>query len=232
VVVLAGGVATWVSVSCLGTVTGRVGAPLGLGVACVAFVPYVLALAFHRRGFRSLPMPERWSAWLIGAIEEEESELGAPLDTRRGGPRDAVVALGALLIVVVASVVMERSATSVGATFSVPGVVIGGVVLAAVTSLPNAVAAIYLSSRGRGSATLSTALNSNSLNVLIGLLIPAVVIGLSSHSDPTSLAAWWYVGLTTVAVTLAFVQRGLRRSAGWLLVLGYVGYVVSLIVVA
>ena len=49
--------------------------------------------------------------------------------------------------------------------------------LAAVTSLPNAVAAVYLASRGRGAAMLSTTLNSNALNVAAGLLLPATITG-------------------------------------------------------
>jgi Ca2+/Na+ antiporter len=62
-----------------------------------------------------------------------------------------------------------------GSRFVIPEIVVGGLVLAAVTSLPNAVAAIYLAARGRGAATLSTALNSNTLNVAIGLLVPAAL---------------------------------------------------------
>ena len=67
----------------------------------------------------------------------------------------------------------RAGAASLGAHIAVPEVVVGAFVLAAVTSLPNAVSAIYLARRGRGAATLSTALNSNSLNVTAGLLIPA-----------------------------------------------------------
>ena len=67
---------------------------------------------------------------------------------------------------------MERAASALGSRFAVPEIVVGGLVLAAVTSLPNAVAAVYLAARGRGAATLSTALNSNTLNVVVGLLIP------------------------------------------------------------
>ena len=55
--------------------------------------------------------------------------------------------------------------------------------LAAVTSLPNAVAAVYLARRGRAAATLSEALNSNTINVLAGLLLPAALI-----AAPTSAA--------------------------------------------
>ena len=40
--------------------------------------------------------------------------------------------------------------------------------LAVVTSLPNAVSAVYLARRGRGAAVLSTALNGNAINVIAG----------------------------------------------------------------
>ena len=42
------------------------------------------------------------------------------------------------------------------------------------TSLPNAVAAVYLARRGRGAAVLSIALNSNAINIVAGLLYPGV----------------------------------------------------------
>jgi len=69
-----------------------------------------------------------------------------------------------------------------GHHFHVADVVIGGIVLAAVTSLPNAVAAVHLARIGRGAAAFSTALNSNNFNVLAGLLIPGVILGLSTPS--------------------------------------------------
>ena len=54
----------------------------------------------------------------------------------------AAVALG---VVIVASVTMERAASSARAADpGVPEIIIGGLVLAAVTSLPNAVAAVWL----------------------------------------------------------------------------------------
>src|SRR5262245_66512014 len=43
----------------------------------------------------------------------------------------------------------ERAATTLGTHFGIPDIIIGGVVLAAVTSLPNSVAAVYLAARVR-----------------------------------------------------------------------------------
>jgi cation:H+ antiporter len=116
-----------------------------------------------------------------------------------------------------------------GRHFHVADAVIGAIVLAGVTSLPNAVAAIHLASKGRGAAALSTALNSNSINVIAGLLIPGLFVGLARSSVPGSVTAWWYVGLTLVTLVFAFLSRGLRRWQGGVLVLGYLAFVVVLV---
>ena len=99
---------------------------------------------------------------------EEELELEAAIHPPRGRARDAIVAAIAVLVVVGASVAMEQTASKLGARHAIPEIVVGGLILAGVTSLPNAVAAVYLARRGRGAATLSTAMNSNALNVAVG----------------------------------------------------------------
>ena len=68
---------------------------------------------------------------------------------------------------------MERSATALSHRYVVADIVTGGPVLAVVTSLPKAVSAVYLARRGRGSAVLSTALNSNAIEVRDFLALPA-----------------------------------------------------------
>jgi cation:H+ antiporter len=130
---------------------------------------------------------------------------------------------------VLASVTMERAASDLGTRYAIPEIVIGGLVLAAVTSLPNAVAAIYLAARGRGAATLSTALNSNTLNVVVGLLLPATILGLGQPSGQAILITIWYALLTVAVLGLAYLQHGLRRIAGGLIVVAYGGFVVSVL---
>jgi Ca2+/Na+ antiporter len=125
---------------------------------------------------------------------------------------------------------MERTASDLGGRWRVPEIVIGGLVLAAVTSLPNAVAAVYLALRGRGAAVLSIALNSNALNVVVGLLLPGAVVGLGGASSLTVGVAAWYLGLTAVTLAIAHRQGGLRRPAGALIVAAYAVFVVWLLV--
>jgi cation:H+ antiporter len=229
VVVLGGAVALWMAVVCLGSVRGSVAPGLGLGLVVVVLVPYGIALSSRRGALGRLRVPRSWTSWLASAVDEEELELVAAIRPRRARPRDTLVAAGALMVVVVASVAMERGASALGTHFDLAGVVIGGLVLAAVTSLPNAVAAVYLARRQRGAAALSVALNSNTINVAAGLLLPAAILGLAPTSGPTFLMAGWYLGLTAVTLVLAYGGRGLGRWSGWLIIGGYAGFVAAVL---
>jgi Ca2+/Na+ antiporter len=193
-------------------------------------IPYIIFLGAHGRILGHFDPAKKSTAWLRAAIVEEETELEEAIHPRRGTVGDALIAGIALVVVVAASIAMERGAATLGVHFAVPEIIIGGLVLAAVTSLPNAVSAIYLARRGRGAATLSTALNSNSLNVTAGLLIPAVFIGLAKPSGSGILVAGWYAGLTALTLVLAYCGHGLRRAGGGLIIAAYGLFVVVLLV--
>lgn len=119
---------------------------------------------------------------------------------------------------------MEQTASKLGASRAIPEIATGGLILAAVTSLPNAVAAVYLAGRGGGAATLSTATNSNTLNVTVGLLLPATVVALGPATRERTLVAAWYAGLTVFALAAAYISCGLRRRHGALIVCAYVSF--------
>jgi len=230
VVVLGGAVASCVAVVCLVVVLGLMPPVAGCGLALVAMALYAIVLGAGPLGLGRFPLPRAWISWLRSAVAEEELELEAAIRPKRASRQDVVVAVASLLVVIVASVTMERAASALGTRFAVPEIVVGGLVLAAVTSLPNAVAAIYLAARGRGAATFSIAMNSNTLNVTIGLLIPAAVIGLGRPAGHTTLIAAWYVGLTAVILAFAYHDREIRREIGVLIIGAYLVFVVSLLV--
>lgn len=232
VVALGGAVAMWVAIACLASVVGVVTPAVALILVLAVLLPYFVVLGGHGRVLSRARLPSRWSAWLASAIEEEELELVVSVHPRRGRPKDVVVALVALAVVVLASIEMEQGASTLGRHYAVANVVVGGLVLAAVTSLPNAVAAVYLSAQGRGAAALSTALNSNTLNVLAGLLVPAALIGMAKPSGEGFLVAAWYLGLTAVTLALAYGDHGLRRWAGWAIVACYGAFVASVLAIS
>jgi Ca2+/Na+ antiporter len=169
---------------------------------------------------------------LTRAIVEEELELEGAIDPGRGHTRDALVALAAVLVVIGASIAMEQAASTLGRRDAISQIVVGGLILAAVTSLPNAVAAAYLARRGRGAATLSTAMNSNALNVAVGLLVPATIVGLGPASGSSTLVAAWYVGLTLFALVGAYLARGITRRYGIAILCAYVAFTAALLISA
>lgn len=229
VVLLGGFVAMWTALCCLAAVSGLVSTLGGLIPAAVVLVSYLVVIGARRESLRRLRLPRRWTSWLTQAIDDEEQDLIVAIRPPRGRRVDALVALGSLVVVVGASVVMERSASELGRHFHVADAVIGGIVLAAVTSLPNAVAAVYLAAKGRGAAALSTALNSNNLNVVVGLFIPGVFVGLAAPTRSGDLTASSYLLLTALVLVVAYVCRGLSRRAGWLIIAGYVAFVILLL---
>jgi cation:H+ antiporter len=229
VAALGGAIALWVAIVSLVTVMRIVDPVVGLLLVLGVLGPYILMLGLERAKLHALPLPTRWIAWLAAAVDEEEFELEVAIRPPRGTSVDALVAAGALVVVVAASVAMERGASALGQRYNISEIVVGGLVLAAATSLPNAVAGVHLARRGRGAAALSTTLSSNTLNVAAGLLIPAVVVGLGRPSGDELLAACWYVGLTALTLAFAYAERGLRRWAGWVVIAGYAAFVAALL---
>jgi cation:H+ antiporter len=229
VVLLSGVPALWVAAATLLTVTVLAPAA-GLTLTAVVLGPYMAVLGMRRARIEGLPLPSRWTRWLVAAIHEEEDELAEAVRPRRGTWHDAVAAGGALVTVVGASTVMEVAATSAGHRYGVADIITGGLVLAVVTSLPNAVSAVYLARRGRGAAVLSIALNSNAINVVAGLLIPACVAGLGPPSGQGTLVAAWYAGLTVLSLALAYRGRGLGRGDGAVIIAAYLAFVVALFI--
>jgi cation:H+ antiporter len=224
VILMEGIVALWIAGVCVAAVVGLFSPVIALILVLCVLAPYLLILGIPQEQLKASRLPPAWVSWITEAIEEEELELKPAIHPQRGGPRDAAFAAIAVVVVVGASIAMEQAASSFGTRHGVPEIVVGGLVLAAVTSLPNAVAAVYLARRGRGAATLSTAMNSNALNVAAGLLLPATIVGLSDGSGLTALVAVWYFALTALALTLAYLGRGLRREHGALIICAYLAF--------
>ena len=229
VVLLTGVVTVWTAVICLLAMLGALSATVGIVLVIVVIAPYVALNATHGRLPRRVPLAAARRRWFETAIREEESELKIAIPSTKAQGVDFVVGAVAFVAVVVASAAMERAGSSLGGHFHVPEIVIGAIVLAAVTSVPNAVAGIYLARRRRGAATLSTAFNSNALNITAGFLIPAAIFGIGSPSSHVTLVAAWYVAMSLLLVVASFARSGINRLVGATIVASYVAFLVAVL---
>ena len=228
-IILEGALAIVLALIAVAVVAAAIGPVVGLVLGLLAFLPYVAysALAPGRRP--TVGLPPRLSVWLTRALAEEEQELEVAIHPQRGTRQDGVLVVVALAVVIGASVVMEQTGTDLGAAAGWTPILIGGLILAAVTSLPNAVAAIYLASKGRGAAMLSTAFNSNAINMIVGLTLPAAILGLGAPSQDAGFVALFYLGLTAFAVALALQAKGLNRRSGSAIIGAYVVFAAVLV---
>jgi cation:H+ antiporter len=191
---------------------------VGLVLALVVIAPYVLLSALHERARSRLPAPLR------EAVAEEQGDARRDVSPPATN-REAIAIVPALAAVIGGAYGMVAAAQSLGDRFDVSDLVLGALVLAALTSIPNLIAAVRLALQGRGAACVSEALNSNNANILVGLCVPAVILGVGSATGIETFAAVWMVGMTVVAIALAF-GGGLTRREGGAIVALYVAFAV------
>ena len=132
--------------------------------------------------------------------------------------------------VVLGSIGMVHAATRVGDRWSISEAVMGTLVLAILTSIPNVVAALRLASHHRGAAVVAEAYNSNSANILAGLCLPAAIIGLHGSHNLGLLTALWALYMTVLSLVLLARAPGLTRRDGLALVAMYVLFVAVILV--
>jgi len=229
VVVFEGVAAVWLAVLAFGVVARGAPAGAALLLALAVFIPYIVIAALSPAARRRLPLPRRFRREVADAMTEEEDSLNLAMGTLTHRRSDGPLALTALVAVIAASAGLEGVATDLADRWGISDVLLGGIVLAFVTSLPNVVAAIHLARRGRGAATLSEAMNSGRINTLAGLLLPTAILGgVTATSGSTTLAAW-YVLMTVGVLTLAYLRQGLTRAAGVGIMATYAVVVVTLL---
>jgi cation:H+ antiporter len=230
VTVVDGTVSLLVTLLAAGLLTGRLSAAAALIPVTMVLAVYVAVLTLRPHRIRRLPLPRQLTrnlSVLAGQIHPG-TMVERQLRAVKGWLPVWLIA-PALAVIVGGSVVMVTTAVVLGARWHVPPIVSGSVVLAAVTSLPNLYAAVRLGQQGEGATLVSEALNSNTLNLVAGLGLPAVIVGtgaLAIGASSSSLA--WLLGLTLAALALITLRAGLTRVEGAAIILGYAGFLAFL----
>ena len=188
-----------------------------IAIIAVVLVPYVIVLALGPEGVERLPFRRRGFLHRMFGGEHRR----APQEHIGGW--HALSLVPALALIVAGSALMVEAAVRLGDRWSVPEYLVGVLVLAVLTSLPNAYTGIRLGFQGRGSALLSETLNSNTINLVAGIAIPALVLTLGTFSGLIAFDLAWLIA--TTLIVLALLARGVGRAGGGLLVGLYVVFV-------
>jgi cation:H+ antiporter len=130
-----------------------------------------------------------------------------------------------VLLIVLGSVGMVQLALSLGDRWGVRPALVGVLVLGPLTSLPNALTGVRLGLAKRGAALVTEVLNSNTINLVAGVAIPALFITVSVHSTTEKLDLALLAGSTIATLALLARRSGVRRFGGAILVALYALFV-------
>jgi len=130
----------------------------------------------------------------------------------------------AVAAIVLGSIGMVHSALTLADRWGLPDAVVGAVLLAVLTSLPNAYTGIRLGRARRGAALVSESMNSNTINLVGGLAIPALFVTLGGFSALAVVDFSWLLVLTVVAILLLARRSGMGMRGGFVLVAAWIGF--------
>ena len=217
---LEGGVAAGVTVAVCLLGFGVVPPWAALTLALALLVPYVVVVALAEGHTLSL----RRRRVFRRALGEHH---------RRGHPHGRelweplLVIPPAVAAIVLGSIGMVHSSLRLGDRAGLPDVLVGVLLLAVLTSLPNTYTGVRLGRAGRRSALVSETMNSNTINLVGGIAVPALFVGFGHRfSGLLAVDVVWLLVATAASVALLWRPGGMRRSGGALLLVSWVGFAV------
>jgi cation:H+ antiporter len=193
---------------------GFISAPLSIVLLALVLVPCAIVSGLKPNQMKRWRLPTSLREFLTPAIASthdpsEGRKIAVPQSWSwawRGG--------AALVVIVVTCMGMVRSAIFLSGAWGLNKTILGVLVLALVTGIPDVITAIKLALDGRGIAVMSEALNSNSLNVLFGICVPATMLGLGNLGRLTIFSVWWLIGIMVINLGLLYFKKGFTRTSG------------------
>jgi cation:H+ antiporter len=206
---------------------GGLAAPAAAALVVLVVAPYLLLvirgpeLLHRRRAARSV----------LGAVARAlEERTHATPERGRPASSDPAHHLLALMVVdvtaiIVASAGMVQSALALGDRWQISRAILGVLVLAPLTSIPNALTGVRLGLAGRSAALVGETFNSNTINLAAGVVAPALFTTVVAASATAKVQLAWLAAMTGLCLALLARRRGMRRAGAAALVIAYLGFV-------
>jgi Ca2+/Na+ antiporter len=191
----------------------------------VVLVPYLLLVVGGMQPHARLPVAGRVRRGLADVLAMRAAQRSArpaqSVDHRR-----LLLLIGAdVAVIVLGSLGMVSSAVALGGHWGLSGALIGVLVLGPLTSIPNAQTAIRLGLLSRGAALVSETFASNTINLLGGVMVPALFVQVASHSRSERFGLLWLAAMTAICILGLARREGIDRRWGGTLVALYGGFV-------
>lgn len=222
---LEGTVALLVTVLAAGVLLKVLTPVAGLALFLLLVGPYLYVVLAGERLDARVRLPARVRRALksvLAARAHQRASRDAHAHNHRRQMLLMVVDVAAILL---GSAGMVKSAVALGGHWGISGTLIGVLVLGPLTSIPNAQTAVRLGLLSRGAALVSETFASNTINLLGGVLVPALFVEVASHSRVEKLSLLWLAVMTLACILGLSRPDGMGRRWGAAVVLSYGAFV-------
>jgi len=222
---LEGSIAVAVTLIGAGVLLRWLSPAVAAGLAACTVIPYLSVVIGGVELVTRLRGENRLVRGIAGALAQRPRSELPPVSSP--DPTHYLLALIVLDVVVIiaGSAGMVQAAISLGHRWHISSAILGMLILAPLTSLPNAATALRLGLAGRGAALVGETFNSNTINLLLGVIVPALFVTFAALSTTARIELAWLVAATFACLLLLMRPRGIRRPGAAFLVLLYLGFV-------
>jgi cation:H+ antiporter len=201
------------------------------GLSALVLIPYLTLVIVGARLLDRLPeRPGSPVALLARALHEHPGPERPPISS--SDPTHHLLALIAidLALIIAGSAGMVQTALTLAGDWHVSHGVLGVLILAPLTSLPNAATAVRLGLARRGAALVGETFNSNTINLGAGVIVPSLFVTLAGVATVEKLQLAWLLATTVVTMALLARREGLGRRGAAALVVLYFAFAVGTLV--
>lgn len=224
-IVLNGAIALLVTLVMCSLVFGLISAPVSVVFLLCVLVPYAIVSGLTASRMKRWRLPAGIRTFVTEAFAPAHPAPESGLADVPTSWSWAWMGGAALIVIIVTCMGMVRSAVFLSDAWKLNKTILGVVILAVFTGIPDVITAIKLARDGRGTAVMSEALNSNTLNILFGICLPATLFGVGSLAGQTLFSVWWLLGITAINLALLYGTKGFTRMGGALSVGLYVVFI-------
>jgi cation:H+ antiporter len=197
----------------------------GVILLVVVVAPYLLIVLGGSRHAAQLPLPVRMREAIASVLSGQSARPTEDVQTE-GHRRQMGMVISDIALILLGSAGMVQSAVALGNHWGASGTLIGVLVLGPLTSIPNAQTAVRLGLLSRGSALVSEAFASNTINLIGGVLVPALFVQVTSRPGIERLNLAWLAMTTLVSIYGLSRPGGMGRRGGAVLLLLYGAFVI------
>lgn len=135
-----------------------------------------------------------------------------------------------LVLIVVSVEGLVRGAIFLGEYFETPSFIWGVLVLAAATSVPDAIVSIRQAMNKQGIVSLANVVGSNIFDLLVAVPVGVLIAGSSEVNFEMAAPMMLFLSVVTVLLIILLLRnQSLNRNEGWLLLFFYMLFVVWIV---